>query len=69
MFTYKKAPYKFFALGPKFCWAGPDMILLFAITLLCLQPTTSVPPTNLTDHLALLKFKESIDDDPHGFLI
>ena len=22
MFTYKKAPYKFFALGPKFCWAG-----------------------------------------------
>ena len=23
MFTYKKAPYKFFALGPKFCWAGP----------------------------------------------
>ena len=33
-----------------------------------MQPTTSVPPTNLTDHLALLKFKESIDDDPHGFL-
>ena len=24
MFTYKKAPYKIFALGPKFCWAGPD---------------------------------------------
>lgn len=23
MFTYKKAPYKIFALGPKFCWAGP----------------------------------------------
>ena len=44
------------------------MILLFAITLLCLQPTTSVPPTNLTDHLALLKFKESIDDDPFGLL-
>ena len=22
MFTYKKAPYKIFALGPKFCWAG-----------------------------------------------
>ena len=21
MFTYKKAPYKIFALGPKFCWA------------------------------------------------
>ena len=24
MFTYKKAPYKIFALDPKFCWAGPD---------------------------------------------
>ena len=24
MFTYKKAPYKIFALGPKFCWAVPD---------------------------------------------
>ena len=23
MFTYKNAPYKIFALGPKFCWAGP----------------------------------------------
>ena len=23
MFTYKKIPYKIFALGPKFCWAGP----------------------------------------------
>ena len=23
MFTYKKAPYKIFVLGPKFCWAGP----------------------------------------------
>ena len=23
MFTYKKAPYKIFVLGAKFCWAGP----------------------------------------------
>ena len=23
MFTYKKAPYKIFVLGPKLCWAGP----------------------------------------------
>ena len=23
MFTYKKVPYKIFALGPKFYWAGP----------------------------------------------
>ena len=22
MFTYKNAPYKIFALNPKFCWAG-----------------------------------------------
>ncbi|KAL4597956.1 hypothetical protein ACB092_11G025800 [Castanea dentata] len=28
----------------------------------------SVPSTNVTDHLALLKFKESIDYDPHGIL-
>ena len=25
MFTYKKASYKIFALGPKFCWAGPEL--------------------------------------------
>ena len=24
MFTYKKAPYKIFALDPKFCWADPN---------------------------------------------
>ena len=23
MFTYKKTPYKIFALNPKFCWVGP----------------------------------------------
>ena len=23
MFTYKKTPYKIFALSPKFCWASP----------------------------------------------
>ena len=28
MFTYKKALYKIFALGPKFCWAGPDTMAL-----------------------------------------
>ena len=27
MFTYKKAPYKIFALGPKFCWAGPENLV------------------------------------------
>ena len=26
MFTYKKTPYKIFALGPKFCWASPDCL-------------------------------------------
>ena len=46
------------------------MILLFTIiTLLCLHPTTSfATPTNETDHLALLKFKESIANDPTGVL-
>ena len=33
MFTYKKAPYKFFALDPKFCWAGPVWIP-FSMTIL-----------------------------------
>ena len=27
MFTYKKAPYKIFSLGPKFCWASPATTL------------------------------------------
>jgi len=43
------------------------MILLF--TLLCLHPTTSsATPTNETSRLALLKFKESITNDPAGVL-
>jgi len=50
------------------CSTFLHIILFFAITLLCLQPTTSVPSTNVTDHLALLKFKESINYDPHGIL-
>ena len=29
MFTYKNAPYKIFALGLKFCWAGPDWFMEF----------------------------------------
>ena len=29
MFTYKKIPYKIFALGPKFCWASPDDIYIY----------------------------------------
>ncbi|KAK4594907.1 hypothetical protein RGQ29_018586 [Quercus rubra] len=45
------------------------IILLFTVTLLCLKPTTSsATPTNETDRLALLKFKESIDYDPYGIL-
>ena len=31
MFTYKKVPYKIFALGPKFCWASPDDIYIYHI--------------------------------------
>ncbi|KAF3958929.1 hypothetical protein CMV_016211 [Castanea mollissima] len=45
------------------------VILRFTITLLCLQPTTSFISTNEIDRLALLKFKESIDNGPFGSLI
>jgi Leucine-rich repeat (LRR) protein len=43
-----------------------DVILLFSITLLCFQPATlaASTPTNETDRLALLKFKEMITNDP-----
>ena len=44
-------------------------ILLFSISLLHLQKTNIVPdPTNETDRLALLKFKELIANDPHKIL-
>ena len=33
MFTFKKAPYKIFALGPKFCWAGPIYIYIWNVEL------------------------------------
>ena len=33
MFTYKNAPYKIFALGPKFCWAGPIYIYIWNVEL------------------------------------
>ncbi|KAM3697867.1 hypothetical protein ACB098_06G145700 [Castanea mollissima] len=45
------------------------MILLFLISLLCLQPTiTAAAPTNETDRFALLKFKESVPQDPYNIL-
>jgi hypothetical protein len=49
-------------------WSAYDhIILLFTISLLCLHPTTSsATPSNETDRLALLKFKESIAEDPYG---
>ena len=34
MFTYKKASYKIFALGPKFCWAGPGCRLTLRLIVL-----------------------------------
>uniref|UniRef100_A0A2N9GJC8 non-specific serine/threonine protein kinase n=1 Tax=Fagus sylvatica TaxID=28930 RepID=A0A2N9GJC8_FAGSY len=44
-------------------------ILLFSINLLCLlQPTTANAPTNQTDRLALIKFKESVSHDPYMLL-
>nr|XP_023905482.1 probable LRR receptor-like serine/threonine-protein kinase At3g47570 [Quercus suber] len=51
------------------CSTFLHIILLFTVTLLCLKPATpSAAPTNDTDRLALLKFKESIDYDPYGIL-
>ncbi|KAK4594904.1 hypothetical protein RGQ29_018583 [Quercus rubra] len=50
------------------CSTFLHIILLFTGTLLCLKPATSATPTNETDRLALLKFKESIDYDPYGIL-
>ncbi|XP_075671989.1 uncharacterized protein LOC142641436 [Castanea sativa] len=45
------------------------MILLSLISLLCLQPTlTAAAPTNETDRFALLKFKESVPQDPYNIL-
>ncbi|XP_059429223.1 probable LRR receptor-like serine/threonine-protein kinase At3g47570 [Corylus avellana] len=43
-----------------------DVILLFSIILLRLQPITVVaaPPTSESDRMALLKFKEMITNDP-----
>ncbi|XP_030961122.1 putative receptor-like protein kinase At3g47110 isoform X2 [Quercus lobata] len=45
------------------------VILFLFIILLCLQPTTAAPaPTNETDRLALLQFKESVTYDPYQIL-
>ena len=45
------------------------MILFFSISLFCLQSTiTATAPTNETDRLALLKFKESVPYDPYKIL-
>ena len=54
---------------PASCPTHVHMILLFTLTLLCLQPATFfATSTNETDHLVLLKFKESIADYPYGIL-
>ncbi|KAJ7982657.1 putative Receptor-kinase [Quillaja saponaria] len=47
-----------------------QVILIFSINLAWLMHPvyTSIAPTNETDHLALLKFKESIHTDPHRIL-
>ncbi|KAK4594910.1 hypothetical protein RGQ29_018589 [Quercus rubra] len=51
------------------CSTFLHIILLFTVTFLSLKPaTSSSTPTNETDRLALLKFKESIDYDPYGIL-
>ena len=55
---------------PTLCSTYFHMVLLFTvITILCLHLATSSDiPTNETDCLALLKFKESIASDPNGVL-
>ena len=53
---------------PTLCSTFLHIILLFTVTLLCLQPATSTTLTNETDRFALLKYKESIVDDPYGIL-
>ncbi|KAB1216913.1 hypothetical protein CJ030_MR4G016074 [Morella rubra] len=47
-----------------------QVILVFSVSPLFLQrpPTAAATPTNETDRLALLKFKESISMDPYGTL-
>jgi Leucine-rich repeat (LRR) protein len=46
------------------------VVLLFSVHLLLFQPTISIvsAPTNETDRLALLKFKESVSHDPYNLL-
>ncbi|XP_030928685.1 putative receptor-like protein kinase At3g47110 [Quercus lobata] len=56
-------------LSASSCSLYLHVILLFSICLLCLQPNfTATAPTNGTDRLALLKFKESVPHDPYNIL-
>ncbi|KAL2327858.1 hypothetical protein Fmac_021285 [Flemingia macrophylla] len=46
-----------------------SFILLLAFWFLYLNMSSSFASENDTDHLALLKFRESISNDPHGILL
>ena len=37
MFTYKNVSYKFFASGPKFCWAGPGEYTILMLMLIVMS--------------------------------
>ncbi|XP_061341778.1 probable LRR receptor-like serine/threonine-protein kinase At3g47570 [Gastrolobium bilobum] len=54
---------------PAFCSTYLHLFLLFTLNSLCFGPNTTASTLgNQTDHLALLKFKESISNDPYGIL-
>jgi hypothetical protein len=53
---------------PAPCTTDLGVILLFFVSLLCFQPTSTAAPTNETDRLALLKIKELIARNPFNSL-
>ncbi|XP_061346128.1 probable LRR receptor-like serine/threonine-protein kinase At3g47570 [Gastrolobium bilobum] len=55
---------------PAFCSTFLHLFFLFTLNSLWSGPeTTASASGNKTDHLALLKFKESISNDPYGILV
>ncbi|XP_061357694.1 probable LRR receptor-like serine/threonine-protein kinase At3g47570 [Gastrolobium bilobum] len=54
----------------EFCSTCLHLFLLFNLNSLWFSPNTTASASgNETDHLALLKFKESISNDPYGILV
>ncbi|XP_061357696.1 probable LRR receptor-like serine/threonine-protein kinase At3g47570 [Gastrolobium bilobum] len=62
-------PFSLNLMLPAFCSTCLHLFLLFTLNSLWFgQNTTASPSGNETDHLALLRFKESISSDPYGIL-